>query len=77
MSRGCRIVRQLFFCERESLFSLACVGCPGDMAGSYLSAFRCSLTARVWKWAVVNKEIILNLLKVRKQAFSHHSSNWR
>jgi hypothetical protein len=35
------------------------------------------MTARVWKWAVVNKEIILNLLKVRKQAFSHHSSNRR
>ena len=32
------------------------------------------MTARVWKWAVANKEIILNLLKVRKQAIGHHNS---
>ena len=32
------------------------------------------MTARASKRAVANKEIILNLLKVRKQAIGHHNS---
>ena len=63
MSRGCRIgAAALFFVQGSSLFSSACVGCPGDMAGSHLSSFRCSLAARVIRWAVANKEINSSLL---------------
>ena len=64
MSRGCRIVRQLFF---EIIFILLKAGMK---AGSELCSIRSSLTARVAWRAVANNEIIFILLKAGMKAGS-------